>query len=156
MYLSTEQLTCFKQIENNIIKDVIYHFWVNKAVAKDEFRFLEYIEIRFQKGLHLFITKEEDAGDLQIIYGIDLKKTNAALKEEFNELIQYDSRNATNSLVWKPFLAEKIINVQMEEEENGLFLGETVLLIGENGHEVLLHTLHEGLNATIYAPDKDA
>ena len=60
MYLSTEQLTRFKQIENNIIKDVLYHFWVNKAVANEEFRFLEYIELRFQKGLHLFITKEED------------------------------------------------------------------------------------------------
>ena len=155
MYLSTDQLTRFKQIENNIIKDVLYHFWVNKAVANDEFRFLEYIEIRFQKDIHLFITKEEETGDLQVIQGIDIMKTNDALKVEFNGLIKYDSFKATNSTVWKPLLDDKIISVQMEEED-GLFLGETVLLIGENGHEVLLHTLHEGLNATIYAPDKDA
>ena len=155
MYLSTDQLTRFKQIENNIIKDVLYHFWVNKAVANDEFRFLEYIEIRFQKDIHLFIKKEEETGDLQVIQGIDIMKTNDALKVEFNGLIKYDSFKATNSTVWKPLLDDKIISVQMEEED-GLFLGETVLLIGENGHEVLLHTLHEGLNATIYAPDKDA
>ena len=155
MYLSSEQLTRFKQIENNIIKDVLYHFWVNKAVANEEFRFLEYIELRFQKGLHLFITKEEETGDLQVIHGIDITKTNDTLKVEFNGLIKYDSLKATNSTVWKPLLDDKIISVQMEEED-GLFLGETVLLIGENGHEVLLHTLHEGLNATIYAPDKDA
>jgi len=155
MYLSTGQLASFKQMENNRIKDVIYHFWVNKAVPTDEFRFLEYIEIRFQQGLQLLITKEEDAGDLQVVAGIDFKKNNEALKAEFNGLIQYDSRIATNSLEWKPLLGDKITSVQMEEEE-GLFLGETVLLVGENGHEVLLHTLQEGLDATIYAPDKDA
>ena len=103
----------------------------------------------------LIITKEEDSGDLQVTTGIDLRKTNEKLKEEFNGLIQYDSRIGTNSLVWKPLLGDKIKSVQMEEED-GLFLGETVLLAGENGHEVLLHTLHEGLNATIYAPDKNA
>lgn len=155
MYLSTEQLACFKQIENKRIKDVIYHYWANKAVPNEEFRFLEYIEIRFVEGLPVFITKEETAGDLQVIPAIDLKKTNEELKAEFNGLIQYDSRIATNSLVWKPLLGDKIIGVELEDEE-GLFLGETVLLVGESGHEVLLQTLHEGLDATIYAPDKDA
>ncbi len=155
MYLSTEQLASFKQMEGKSIKEVLYHFWVNKAIPAEELRFLEYIEIRFQEGLLLIITKEEDSGDLQVTTGIDLRKTNEKLKEEFNGLIQYDSRIGTNSLVWKPLLGDKIKSVQMEEED-GLFLGETVLLAGENGHEVLLHTLHEGLNATIYAPDKNA
>ncbi len=155
MYLSTEQLASFKQMEGKSIKEVLYHFWVNKAIPAEEMRFLEYIEIRFQEGLHLIITKEEEAGDLQVTTGIDVRKTNESLKKEFNGLIQYDSRIATNSLVWKPLLGDKIVSVQMEEED-GLFLGETVLLAGENGHEVLLHTLHEGLNATIYAPDKNA
>lgn len=155
MYLSTEQLASFKQMEGKSIKEVLYHFWVNKAIPAEELRFLEYIEIRFQEGLLLIITKEEDSGDLQVTTGIDLRKTNEKLKEEFNGLIQYDSRIGTNSLVWKPLLGDKIVSVQMEEED-GLFLGETVLLAGENGHEVLLHTLHEGLNATIYAPDKNA
>ena len=155
MYLSTEQLACFKQMENKHIKDVIYHFWANKAVPTEEFRFLEYIEIRFVEAVPIFITKEETSGDLQVIPAIDLKKTNEELKAEFNGLIQYDSRIATNSLVWKPLMGDKIISVQLEEEE-GLFLGETVLLVGESGHEVLLQTLQEGLEATIYAPDKDA
>lgn len=155
MYLSTEQLASFKQMEGKSIKEVLYHFWVNKAIPAEEMRFLEYIEIRFQEGLLLIITKEEEAGDLQVTTGIDVRKTNESLKKEFNGLIQYDSRIATNSLVWKPLLGDKIVSVQMEEED-GLFLGETVLLAGENGHEVLLHTLHEGLNATIYAPDKNA
>ena len=155
MYLSTEQMARFKQMEGKSIKQVLYHYWVNKANPKDEFRFLEYIEIRFQEGLHLIITKEEEVGDLNVITNIDLKKTNETLKKEFNGLIQYDSRIATNSLVWKPLLGEKIVSVQMEEEE-GRFLGETVLLVGENGHEVLLYTLHDGLDAKVYAPDKDA
>lgn len=142
-------------MEGKSIKEVLYHFWVNKAIPAEEMRFLEYIEIRFQEGLLLIITKEEEAGDLQVTTGIDVRKTNESLKKEFNGLIQYDSRIATNSLVWKPLLGDKIVSVQMEEED-GLFLGETVLLAGENGHEVLLHTLHEGLNATIYAPDKNA
>ena len=155
MYLSTEQMASFKQIEGKSIKEVLYHFWVNKAIPAEELRFLEYIEIRFQEGLHLVITKEEEVGDLQVISGIDLRKTNETLKEEFIGLIKYDSFIATNSLVWKPFLGDKIVSVQMEEED-GLFLGETVLLVGENGHEVLLHTLQEGLNARVYAPDKNA
>lgn len=155
MYLSTEQMASFKQMEGKCIKDVYYHFWVNKAIPTEELRFLEYIEIRFREGLQLVITKEEEGGDLQVTTGIDVKKNNETLKDEFKGLIQYDSRIATNSLVWKPLLGDKILSVQMEEEE-GLFLGETVLLIGEKGHEVLLHTLQEGLNATIYAPDKNA
>ncbi len=155
MYLSTEQMASFKQIEGKSIKEVLYHFWVNKAIPAEELRFLEYIEIRFQEGLHLVITKEEEVGDLQVVSGIDLRKTNETLKDEFIGLIKYDSFRATNSLVWKPFLGDKIVSVQMEEEE-GLFLGETVLLVGENGHEVLLHTLQEGLNARVYAPDKNA
>lgn len=155
MYLSTEQLHSLKQMEGKSIKEVLYHFWVNKAIPTDEFRFIEYIEIRFQEGLHLIITKEEEVGDLNVITGIDLKKINEALKNEFNGLIQYDSRIATNSLVWKPLLGDKIVNVQMEEED-GLFLGETVLLVGESGHEVLLYTIKDGLDAKVYAPDKDA
>ena len=155
MYLSTEQLASFKQMEGKSIKEVLYHFWVNKATPAEEFRFLEYIEIKFQEELHLIITKEEEVGDLNVTSGIDIKKTNETLKKEFSGLIQYDSRIATNSLVWKPLLGIKIVNVQMEEEE-GLFLGETVLLVGENGHEVLLYTLHDGLDAKVYAPDKDA
>ena len=155
MYLSTEQMVSFKQMEGKSIKEVLYHFWVNKAIPAEEMRFLEYIEIRFNEGLHIVITKEEEAGDLQVVTGIDLRKTNETLKEEFNGLIKYDSFIATNTLVWKPLLGDKIVSVQMEEEE-GLFLGETVLLVGENGHEVLLHTLQEGLDAKVYAPDKDA
>lgn len=155
MYLSTEQMAYFKQIENKSIKAVIYHFWLNKAVPKEEFKFLEFIEISFYDGFQLIITKEEELGDLQVIAGIDIKKTNETLKAEFNGLIQYNSQIATNSLVWKPLLGEKIISVQMEEEGD-LFLGETVLLVGQNGHQVLLQTLHEGLEAKVYAPDKDA
>ena len=155
MYLSTEQTASFKQMEGKIIKEVLYHFWENKAIPAEEMRFLEYIEIRFNEGLHVVITKEEEAGDLQVVTGIDLRKTNETLKEEFNGLIKYDSFIATNTLVWKPLLGDKIVSVQMEEED-GLFLGETVLLVGENGHEVLLHTLQEGLDAKVYAPDKDA
>lgn len=155
MYLSVEQVMLFKQIEQKIITEVVYHYWVNKANPQEEFRFLEFIELKFDDSTNLFLKKEEDAECLQITAGFNIQKTNETLKAEFKGLIYYDSRKASNSLIWKPILNNRIAVIEMEKEEE-LFMGETILLVAADGYQVLLHTMPEGLDAEVYAPDRNA
>jgi hypothetical protein len=149
MYYNSEHLQLLKSAEGKTLEKVLYHFWVNKANPKDIFSFVEYIELLFTDNTKLIIQKAEEISEMILpLATLDIAFLNHQLQVEFKGSLQYQTRDASNTIAWKNLLNHVIDDVLIEEDE-GLFIAEAII-IGSHTHQTIIRLENEGLEAEEY------
>lgn len=149
MYYNTEHLHLLKSAEGKILSKVQYHFWVNKANPQDIFSFVEYIELIFTDQSKLILQKAEEISEMILpLAKLDIEFLNHQLQLEFKGSLQYQSRDASNTVAWKNLINHTIDDVLIEEDE-GLFIAEAII-IGTHTHQTIIRLENDGLEAEEY------
>jgi hypothetical protein len=149
MYYNTDHLKLLKSAEGKILNKVLYHFWVNKANPQDIFSFVEYIELQFTDNAKLILQKAEEISEMILpLESVDIALLNHNLQVEFSGSLQYQTRDASNTLAWQKLINYAIDDVLIEEDE-GLFIAEAII-IGTHKHQVIIRLENDGLEADEY------
>lgn len=150
MYFNTEHLKLLKSAEGKTLDKVYYHFWVNKANANDIFSFIEFIELQFIDTTKLILQKAEEMDEMILpLPNLDIALLNYNLQLEFKGSLQYQTRDASKGDAWKQLIGFEIDDVLVEEDEDGLFIAEAII-IGTHKHQTIIRLDNDGLEAEEY------
>jgi hypothetical protein len=147
-YFSHEHLKKLKSAEGHVLKNVVYHTWINKSNPNEVFEFTEKLELDFG-DVKLFLTvPETDENGLTLADDFDAEKQRLMLLHEFNGKIDLRSDNMNSNVLWENAFNKKLITLGVVHEGDNLYSNSSVLL--DFGDEQL--EIRPGMDGVIVEP----
>lgn len=147
-YFSYDHLKKLKATEGHVLKNVIYHNWINKANANDRFEFLDKLELQFDDLTIVFTVPETDEAGLILADDFDGEKYRLQLLHEFGGKIDIRSDNMNSNVLWENAIGKKLITMGVVHEGDNVYSNSSALL--DFGDEQL--EVRPGIDGVIIEP----
>jgi hypothetical protein len=142
-YFSVDELQALQELEGQLLKQVVYHNWVNKINPAEQFEFLDKLELVFHNGRIVFAANEDNSG-IGIVPDFDGEAARLRLLHEFNGKIDLRSDDMTFNPLWVLTAGKTMYSIELVKDREGLYRNDCLLLnFGEEKLEVRLNM--EGL-----------
>ena len=136
--------------KNPIITGVVHHYWYNNADEKNQYYFIEWIELFFHEDEKIIFKRNEESGLIEIVDD-NIQELSNQIFENFKGKISIKSIDCSETEWWKG-----IVNIPTEDGETCLHLvsinkslSSAELLI-KNGADVNARTTHAEVRLILY------
>lgn len=147
-YFSYDHLKQLKAAEGRVLKNVLYHNWINNTNANDRFEFLDKLELQFEGHTVVITVPETDEGGLTLADGFDGEKYRLQLLHEFGGKMDLRTDNMNDNVLWENAVNRKLIKLGVVHEGDNVYSNSNVLLdFGEEQLEV-----RPGIDGVIIEP----
>lgn len=147
-YFSHDHLKKLKAAEGHVLKNVIYHNWINKSNPADVFEFLEKLELDFGNVKLILTVPETDEAGITLADDFDAEKNRLMLLHEFSGKIDVRSDNMNSNVLWENAVNKKLQTLGVVHEGDNLYSNSSVLL--DFGDEQL--EIRPGMDGVIVEP----
>lgn len=154
-YFSYTHLKQLKATEGHVLKNVVYHNWINKTNSNDRFEFLDKLELQFDGqpsaplSLTIVITvPESDEPGLILADDFDAEKYRLQLLHEFGGKIDIRSDNMNSNVLWENAIGKKLQTLGVVHEGDNVYSNNSILL--DFGDEKL--EVRPGIDGVIIEP----
>ena len=147
-FFSYPHLARLKAAEGLILKNVIYHNWINNARPAERFEFLDKLELQFD-GMNLVITvPETDDQGLTLADAFDAEKYRLQILHDFGGKMDIRSDNMNSNVLWENNIGKKLKNLRAEQEGDNSYSNSALLF--DFGTEKL--EVRPGMDGVIIEP----
>lgn len=124
-----EDLKVFQSFESQMIADVNYYFWLNRAEGSDAlpYRFLYFLELLFEDMEPLLLSAGEDSLAIRISNAQDLVQTAREL-QTLHGRVSMQRVNAGSFPLWQPVIGKVLEAIHLPRHENGLYANDALQL----------------------------
>lgn len=127
-YFSYDHLKQLKASEGRVLKNVLYHNWINKTDANERFEFLDKLELQFE-GHTIVITVPETAEDgLVLADDFDGEKYRLQLLHEFGGKMDLRTDNMNTNVLWENVVGKKLRTLAVAHEGDNVYSNSSVML----------------------------
>ncbi len=127
-YFSYDHLKQLKAAEGRVLKNVLYHLWINKTDSNERFEFLDKLELQFE-GHNLIITASEtDEAGLTLADDFDGEKYRLMLLHEFGGKIDIQSESMNTNALWENAVNKKLIKLGVAHEGDNIYSNKAIML----------------------------
>lgn len=136
-YFSNDNLKQLKACEGRILKNVVYHNWLNKTDSNERFEFLDKLELEFE-GHTIFITvPETEEPGLILADDFDAEKYRLLLLHQFGGKIDIQSVIMNAHPFWEPAVGKKLVTMGVVHEGDNVYTNKVIVLdFGEHKLEI--------------------
>lgn len=147
-YFSYDHLNQLKACEGHVLKNVLYHNWINTMNPNDRFEFLDKLELQFD-GCTIVITSQEGNEEgLTLANDFDGEKYRLTLLHEFNGKIDIRTDNMNSNVLWESAVNKKLIRLSVSHEGDNVYSNKAIMLdFGDEQLEIL-----PGMDGVIVEP----
>lgn len=148
-YFSHDHLKKLKSTEGHVLKNVVYHNWINNTNSSDRFEFLDKLELQFDNGSVVITVPETDESGLMLADQFDAEKYRLLLLHEFGGKIDIRSDNMNSNVLWENSIGKKLVTLGVVHEGDNVYSNNSILLDfgGEDKLEV-----RPGIDGVIIEP----
>lgn len=147
-YFSYTHLKQLKATEGHVLKNVVYHNWINNMNADDRFEFLDKLELEFDDQTIVITVPETDEGGLMLADDFDGEKYRLTLLHEFGGKIDIRSDNMNSNVLWENAVGKKLHTLGVVHEGDNVYNNSSILL--DFGEEKL--EIRPGIDGVIIEP----
>lgn len=147
-YFSYSHLKQLKATEGHVLKNVVYHNWINKTNSSDRFEFLDKLELQFEDKKIVITVPESDEPGLVLADDFDAEKYRLMLMHEFGGKIDIRSDNMNTNALWENAVGKKLLTLGVVHEGDNVYSNSAVLL--DFGDEKL--EVRPGIDGVIIEP----
>jgi len=127
-YFSHDHLKKLKAAEGHVLKNVIYHNWINKTKPGEQFEFLEKLELDFGTYKLVITVPEELEDALTLADDFDAEKQHLILLHEFGGKIDLRSDNMNSNVLWEHAIGHKLITLGLMHEGDNVYSNKSIML----------------------------
>lgn len=136
-YFSYDHLKQLKAAEGRVLKNVLYHMWINKTDSNERFEFLDKLELQFENHTIFITAAETDEPGLTLADDFDVEKYRLMLLHEFGGKIDIKSENMNNNVFWKNAVHKKLNKLGVTHEGDNVYSNKAIMLdFGEDQLEI--------------------
>ncbi|HTF02922.1 MAG TPA: hypothetical protein VK826_02820 [Bacteroidia bacterium] len=147
-FFSHDHLKKLKAAEGHVLKNVVYHNWINNTQPGERFEFLEKLELDFG-DYNLVITVPESMEDaLTLADDFDGEKYRLQLLHEFGGKIDLRSDNMNDNVLWEPSVGKTLRLLGVEHQGDNVYSNHSIML--DFGEEKL--EIRPGMDGVIVEP----
>ncbi|MCK6692318.1 MAG: hypothetical protein L6Q97_09465 [Thermoanaerobaculia bacterium] len=123
-----EELEAFQSFENQLLSDVNYYLWLNRAEAGEApLRFLYVLELVFEQPEALLLSSGEDSEAIRVIAPEALIDTARRL-QTLHGRVSVQRVSAGAFPLWQPVVGRALESIRLSKKDNGLYLNDMLLL----------------------------
>jgi hypothetical protein len=137
------------ELVNETLKDVVYHFWVNKA-KEHTFEVLDWIELRCSSGKNIMFTAGLESDGIKIV-DVNIQDEKTKLEKEFKGLVTVVSKSAAKHKLWADCLGKTITPSFVKHD--GRALNDSFVLKFEGAHDIEIYLGLEGMEVEYFEED---
>lgn len=137
------------ELVNETLRDVIYHYWVNKA-EEHSFEVLDWIELRCNSGRNVILTAGLESDGIKIA-DVNIQDEKARLEVEFKGLVTVVSKSAAKHKYWADCLNKSITPSFIKHD--GRALNDSFVLKFEGAHDIEIYLGLEGMEVDYFEED---
>jgi hypothetical protein len=127
-YFSYDHLKQLKAAEGHVLKNVLYHMWINKTDSNERFEFLDKLELQFD-GHRLVITAPDtDEAGLILADDFDGEKYKLQLLHEFGGKIDIITENMNHNALWEPAMNKNLKVLGVVHEGDNVYSNKAIVL----------------------------
>ena len=127
-YFSYDHLKKLKASEGRVLKNVLYHNWINKTDASDRFEFLDKLELQFEGHTIVITVPETDEAVLLLADDFDGEKYRLQLLHEFGGKIDVRTDNMNSNVLWEEVIGRKLVTMGVVHEGDNVYSNSSILL----------------------------
>lgn len=127
-YFSYTHLKQLKATEGHVLKNVVYHNWINKTNSSDRFEFLDKLELQFDDKKIVITVPESDEPGLILADDFDAEKYRLTLLHEFGGRIDIRSDNMNDNVLWEEVIGNKLVKLGVMHEGDNVYSNSSILL----------------------------
>lgn len=150
-YFTYTHLKQLKAAEGHVLKNVVYHNWINNTNSSDRFEFLDKLELQFDNSTIVITVPETDEAGLMLADDFDAEKYRLMLLHEFGGKIDIRSDNMNNNVPWENAVGKKLQTLGVVHEGDNVYSNKSILL--DFGDEKL--EVRPGIDGVIIEPYED-
>jgi hypothetical protein len=147
-YFSYNHLKQLKATEGRVLKNVLYHNWINKTNANDRFEFLDKLELQFDGHTIVITVPETDEAGLMLADDFDGEKYKLQLLHEFGGKIDLVTENMNSNVLWQQAVNKPLHVLGVVHEGDNVYSNANILL--DFGDEKL--EIRPGIDGVIVEP----
>jgi hypothetical protein len=147
-YFSNQHLKQLKAAEGRVLKNVLYHNWINNTNASDRFEFLDKLELQFDGHTIVITVPESDDNGLILADDFDGEKYRLQLLHEFGGKIDIATENMNTNALWELAVNKTLRTLGVVHEGDNVYSNKTILL--DFGDEKL--EVSPGIDGVIIEP----
>ncbi len=147
-YFSYDHLKQLKASEGRVLKNVLYHNWINNTNANDRFEFTDKIELQFEGHTIVITVPETDESGLTLADNFDGEKYKLQLLHEFGGKIDIRTDNMNSNILWSQAVGHKLNTLGVVHEGDNVYSNAAIVL--DFGKEKL--ELRPGMDGVIVEP----
>lgn len=147
-YFSYDHLKQLKSTEGHVLKNVVYHNWINNTHSDDRFEFLDKLELQFDSQTIVITVPETDEAGLILADNFDAEKYRLMLLHEFGGKIDIRSDNMNNNVLWENAIGKKLRVLGVVHEGDNVYSNASILF--DFGDEKL--EVRPGMDGVIVEP----
>jgi hypothetical protein len=147
-YFSYEHLKQLKAAEGHVLKNVLYHNWINTMNPNDRFEFLDKLELQFDGYSVVITSQEDDESGLTLQEDFDGEKYRLTLLHEFGGKIDIRTDNMNSNVLWENAVNKKLLKLGVAHEGDNVYSNKAIMLdFGDEQLEIL-----PGMDGVIVEP----
>jgi hypothetical protein len=146
-FFTPEEVYLIMEVVNEKLKNVIYHYWVNKA-SKEKLEILDCIEMQFESGKKLVLASGEESDGITPLRDINFDQKNELLNAQHAGLIYMESKNVTQTTLWADVLGKDITPSFLQHDKKQLNDNLVFHFDGADSIEIFLGL--EGLEVDVF------
>lgn len=147
-YFSHNHLKQLKASEGRVLKNVLYHNWVNKFSSEERFEFIDKIELQFTDHNIVITVPETEEVGLTLADDFDAEKYRLMLLHEFGGKIDIQTENMNGNVLWENAVNKKLVKLGVVHEGDNVYSNKTIMLdFGDEQLEIL-----PGIDGVIVEP----
>jgi hypothetical protein len=151
-YMERAELLRLKEIEYKQISGVFYHLWINRATPSEILEIIDWIELLFDDGSHIYFTGGEESDAIRVREEAPVR--NPERLKEFGGKILFETREVTGSDVWLDAIGKPIIGIELPSDDRKKYLSNA-MLFDFGDHKVEIRLIEEGLHAEAFTDEDE-
>jgi hypothetical protein len=147
-YFSHDHLKQLKASEGRVLKNVLYHNWINTTIADDRFEFIDKMELQFEGHTIVITAPDTDEAGLILADDFDGEKYRLLLLHQFGGKIDIQTENMNNNVLWENAVNKKLRTLGVVHQGDNLYSNKSIMLdFGDEQLELL-----PGIDGVIVEP----
>lgn len=127
-YFSYDHLRQLKASEGRVLKNVLYHNWINNTNTSDRFEFTDKLELQFEGHTIVITVPETDEAGLMLADNFDGEKYRLQLLHEFGGKIDIRTDNMNSNVLWENVIGKKLKTLGVAHEGDNVYSNNAIML----------------------------
>jgi hypothetical protein len=153
LYFSIDEVNQLKALNHKGVEKVLYHVWSNTARKDQIVEFIYALEIFTFEGISIMISMHDEFKQM-VLTARDIEAEAAQLRKDFGDKVKLFTIDASKRPLIEPFINKPILNVDLEEDEPGLF-SNALFILHTEGHSMKIELDQDGIALSKYEVSLD-